>query len=253
MPAPCSPFHTAERFSEASWSVVVAGATAEPRVQTARAELCRIYWPPIYGHLRRSGYNREDAQDLTQSFFQHLLENETLHRASRDKGRFGSFLLGALKRCLADERTRRGAAKRGGGVRFVSLDTFEAEELHHLCADEEAKPDEILDTRWASVLLECALDRVRVEYAAQGKADIFEGLSPFLGGSKPRTSYQEVANRMSLDLGTVKTLIHTLRRRFATAVRREVLQTVSASHEVDDELRRIRSIFARARERTRSF
>lgn len=206
---PCSAFPPEEHFDETSWSVVVAaGATTEPRVQAAQAELCRIYWPPIYGYLRRSGYNREDAQDLTQSFFQHLLENETLHRACRDKGRFGSFLLGALKRCLADERTRRGAAKRGGGVRFLSLDAFEAEELHHLRADEEAKPDEILDARWAGMLLERALRRVRGEYAAQAKPDLFAALSPFLSGSKPGVSYQEVADRMSINLGTVKTLIH---------------------------------------------
>lgn len=252
--ANCSTPQTEERFAETAWSVVVAaGATTAPRAQAALAQLCRVYWPPIYGYLRRTGYNRDDAQDLTQHFFQHLFEEETFRRASREKGRFRSFLLGALKFCLADERTRAGAAKRGGGVQFLSLDAFEAEELHHLSADDEAMPDEILDARWAGVLLEQALTRVREEYAAQGKTDLFELLSPFLGGTKPDTSYQEVADRMGAKLGTVKTLIHSLRGRFATAVRREVLQTVSAPHEVEDELRRMRSIFARTRERTRTF
>lgn len=254
MPATCSAPDTEERFAETAWSVVVAaGATTEPRAQAALTELCRVYWPPIYGYLRRTGYNRDDAQDLTQSFFQHLFENETFHRASRDKGRFRSFLLGALKLCLADERVCRGAAKRGGRVQFLSLDAFEAEELHHLCADDEARPDEILDARWAGVLLERALDRVRAQCAAQGKAELFEVLSPFLGGAKPPTSYQEVADRMASNLSTVKTLIHNLRRQFATAVRHEVLQTVSAPHEVEDELRRMRGIFARTRERIRTF
>ena len=238
---------TDQRFAETAWSVVIAAGAATPaRAHMAMAELCRIYWRPIYAYLRRSGHSRHDAEDLTQSFFQHLLENETLQRASRERGRFRSFLLGALKLCLADEQARRHTLKRGGGAQLISTDELEAEELHHLRADREAAPDEILDARWAGVVLERALDKVRAEYAAEGKGNLFEALSPFLGGIKPHASYQEVADRMSLGLGAVKTLVYRLRQQFASAVRREIIQTVSAPHEVDDELRRLRSVFARA-------
>jgi RNA polymerase sigma factor (sigma-70 family) len=238
---------TDERFADTAWSVVIAaGATTPARAQTAMAELCRIYWRPIYAYLRRSGHPRHDAEDITQSFFQHLLENETLQRASREKGRFRSFLLGALKRCLTDDHMQQHTLKRGGRMQFISTDELEAEELHHLRADHEAAPDEILDVRWASVVLERALDKVRAECTAEGKANVFEALSPFLGGMKPHASYQEVAERMNLGLGAVKTLIYRLRQQFASAVRREIMQTVSAPHEVDDELRRLRSVFARA-------
>src|SRR6266516_7653009 len=141
---------TDERFTETAWSVVLAAGAATPaRAHTAMAELCRIYWRPIYAYLRRSGYKREDAQDLTQSFFQHVLENETLRRVSREKGRFRSFLLGALKLCLAAAQARRHTLKRGGCIQFISTDELEAEELHHLRADHEVAPDEILDARWA--------------------------------------------------------------------------------------------------------
>jgi len=240
---------TNERFAETSWSMVVAaGAETQARAHAAMAELCRIYWPPIYGYLRRSGHNPEDAQDLTQSFFQHLLEHDTLRRASREKGRFRSFLLGALKLCLADERTRRLAAKRGGQMHFVSLDAFEAEELHHLRADDEANPDEVLDARWAGVLLERALERVRAECVADDKIDMFDALAPFLGGGKPELSYEQVATRMKIPVATVATQIHRLRRQFAAAVRAEVLQTVNAPHEVEDELRQLRAVFSRASE-----
>jgi len=245
----CAPHEAGERFEETAWSVVIAtGATTPARAQTAMGELCRIYWRPIYAYLRRSGYDKDDAQDLTQSFFQHLLQNETLRRVSRDKGRFRSFLLGALKRCLADEQMQRHALKRGGRIQFISTDDLEAEELHHSRAVHEAAPDEILDARWAGVVLERALEKVRAECAAEGKAGLFEALSPFLEGTKPHVSYQEVADRMSLGLGAVKTLIYRLRQQFAAAVRREVMQTVSAPHEVDDELRRLRAVFARVRE-----
>src|SRR5262249_3976072 len=178
----------------------------------------------------------------------HLLPNETLRRVSRDKGRFRSFLIGALKRCLADEQMQRYTLKRGGRIQFISTDELEAEELHHLHADHEAAPDEILDARWAGVVLERALEKVRAECAADGKSEMFEALYPFLAGTKPQVSYQEMADQMNIGLGAVTTLIYRLRRQFATAVRREIMQTVSAPHEVDDELRRLRSVFARVRQ-----
>jgi RNA polymerase sigma-70 factor (ECF subfamily) len=249
MAALCASHEAEDRFEETAWSVVIAaGAPTEPRAHAALTLLCQIYWRPIYAYLRRSGYDTHDAQDLTQSFFQHLLQNETLRRASREKGRFRSFLLGALKLCLADEQARRHTLKRGGRIQFISTDELEAEEMHHLRADHEAAPDEILDARWAGVVLDRALHKVRAECAAEGKTDLFEALSPFLGGTKPHVSYQDVADRMNLGLGAVKTLIYRLRRQFATAVRREIMQTVSAPHEVDDELRRLRSVFACARQ-----
>src|SRR5437667_2484852 len=240
---------TDERFTDTTWSIVIAaGATTPARAHDGMAKLCRIYWRPIYAYLRRSGYAKHDAEDLTQAFFQHLLENDTLRRASQQRGRFRSFLLGALKLCLADEHTRRRTLKRGGGAELISTDELESEELHHLRAHHAAPPDEILDARWAGVLLERALEKVRAECSAEGKADLFEALSPFLGGTKPHISYQQVADRMKLGPGAVKTLIYRLRRQFATAVRQEVMQTVSAPHEVDDELRQLRRVFARVSE-----
>ena len=240
---------TGERFTETAWSVVLAaGANTPARAREGMAELCQIYWRPIYAYLRRSGYDAHDAQDFTQSLFQHLLENETLRRVSREKGRFRSFLIGVLKRCLSHEQMQRHTLKRGGGTQFISTDELQSEELHHLRVRYEAAPDEILDARWAGVILERALENLRRDCAAEGKADLFETLSPFLGGNKPHVTYQEVADRMSVGLGAVKTLIHRLRQQFADAVRQEVTQTVSAPHEVDDELRELRRVFARVAE-----
>jgi RNA polymerase sigma factor (sigma-70 family) len=236
-------------FEETAWSVVLAaGAETDARAAAALAELCRIYWRPIYTYLRRSGYDVRDAQDLTQSFFQHLLENETLRRASRDKGRFRSFLLGALKLCLADERARQQALKRGGGVQFIPFDELIAEESHYQPRTSDLSPAESLDARWAGVLLERALERLRGEFAADGKSETFEFLLPFLAGEKAGVSYQDVAQRIGISLGSVKTQIHRLRRRFATAVRSEIMQTVAAPHEVENELRQLRDVFTRLAE-----
>jgi RNA polymerase sigma-70 factor (ECF subfamily) len=245
--APASASHFGDaRFGETAWSVVLAaGNASEPRAHEALAELCRIYWPPVYGYLRRRGYNRDHAQDLTQNFFQHLLQEETVRRASPERGRFRSFLLGALTRCLADEHARLHTIKRGGDAHFISLDDLASEERHQERVASELSPSESLDARWAAVILERALEKVRAAFSREGKAILFETLSPFLAGEKQDISYQEVADRMALSLGAIKTHIHRLRREFAGAVRHEVMQTVGAPHEVDDELRQLRAVFAR--------
>jgi RNA polymerase sigma-70 factor (ECF subfamily) len=214
----------------------------------ALAQLCQAYWPAIYSYIRHHGYGADDAQDLTQSFFEHILENRTLRRASREKGRFRSFLLGALKLCLADEQAHRHALKRGGGVRFLSLGEIAAEEAHHQ-GSSDLSPDEALDARWAGLLLDHAIAALRDEYADNSKSRIFNALSSFLGGEKRDISYDQAAARLGIGVPAVKTLIHRLRREFAATVRREIMQTVSAPHEVDGELRQLRSVFARAAER----
>jgi RNA polymerase sigma-70 factor (ECF subfamily) len=132
---------------------------------------------------------------------------------------------------------------------MISVDALEAEELHHLGMAEELSPAALLDARWAGLLLDRALATVRANFGENGKAAIFEALAPFLAGEKPDISYENVAEQLEVGVGTVKTLIHRLRRQFADALRREILQTVSAPHEINDELRRLRSVFARSRER----
>jgi RNA polymerase sigma-70 factor (ECF subfamily) len=182
---------------------------------------------------------------VTQIFFQRIVEDETLRRASPARGRFRSFLLGALTRCLADEQAHLRAVKRGGGAQFISMDEVAAEEIHHQRVTMNLTPADSLDARWAGLLLERALGKVRAEFSASGKAETFDALSPFLAGEKREISYQEAAKRMGLAMSAVKTHIHRLRQQFASAVRQEVIQTVSAPHEVDEELRQLRGVFMR--------
>jgi RNA polymerase sigma factor (sigma-70 family) len=234
-------------FASTRWTLVLqAGANSDAAAQAALEHLCRIYWPPIYAYVRRRGYAIEDAQDITQSFFQNIIEDQTLRRASRERGRFRNFLLGALKRHVADEHGRRHTLKHGAEIMFISLEQLNAEELHQQQVASDLTPDESLDARWARLLLDRAIASMRSDFQAKQKGETFEALSPFLGGGK--ISYDEAAKRVGVSPSAAKALIHRLRRDFASAVRREILQTVSAPHEVDDELRQLRLVFAHAPE-----
>ena len=158
MLSPSGSRNNGAHFGETAWSVVLAaGSLSESRASEALTELCQMYWPPIYAYLRQRGFNRHDAQDLTQIFFQRIVEDETLRRASPARGRFRSFLLGALTRCLADEQAYLRAAKRGGGAQFITMNEVAAEETHHQRVTMNLTPADSLDARWAVLVLERAL------------------------------------------------------------------------------------------------
>src|SRR6266403_5757176 len=204
MLSPSGSRNSGARFGETAWSVVLAaGNVSESHAREALAELCQIYWPPIYAYLRQRGFNRDDAQDLTQIFFQRTVQDETLRRASPARGRFRSFLLGALTRCLADEQAYLRAVKRGGGAQFISMDEVASEEMHHQRVTMNLTPADSLDARWAGLLLGRALDKVRAEFSANGKAESFDARSPFLAGAKPDISYQDTARRTGVALSAV--------------------------------------------------
>src|SRR3954464_14464348 len=112
-------------FASTRWTMVLdAGESQTPPAEalSALSELCRIYWRPIFLFLRRQGSNPDDAQDLTQGFFEHLIESRAYARADPNKGRFRSFLIGALKHFTAHARAHEHAQKRGGGATLLPLD-----------------------------------------------------------------------------------------------------------------------------------
>src|SRR5437870_3310437 len=121
----------AQWFTTTHWSVVLAARQADsPEAAVALEKLCRTYWYPLYAYVRRQGHSPHDAQDLTQGFFARLLEKNYLDAVGREKGKFRSFLLAALKHFLADESDKARAQKRGGGQKLLSFDTRIAEEVY---------------------------------------------------------------------------------------------------------------------------
>ena len=224
------------------WSVVMAAGTADTsRARDALARLCQTYWHPLYAYVRRLGYSPHDAQDLTQEFFARLLAKKVLAGADESRGRFRSFLLTALKHFLANEWDKARAQKRGGGVVPISIDPAAAETG---CSFEPADPttaDKIFERRWAMTLLDCVLRRLRQEYVASGRENLFEQLKPTLTEASRAVRYADIAVRLGSSEGAVKVAVHRLRQRYRELLRAEIGETVSTPGEVEDELR---SLFA---------
>jgi DNA-directed RNA polymerase specialized sigma24 family protein len=228
-------------FRTTQWELVVtASAEGAAEARIALEELYRLYCYPVYAFIRRRGHGRQDAQDLTQDFFVHLLAKGALGRAEPQRGRFRNFLLGALDHFLANAAERAGAGKRGGGCQWVFLDDDTVEDRYQLAAPEGMTAEKLFETRWAIALIEATFARLRGELETEGKGHVFEAIQGFLMGAK-NASYQQVADTLSLSLGALKTVIHRLRGRYRELLREEVARTVSAPEEVDEELRCLRA------------
>jgi RNA polymerase sigma-70 factor (ECF subfamily) len=225
-------------FHTTRWTIVMRAAQSQaPGGESALAQLCRTYWYPLYLFARRRGYSPDDAQDMTQSSFLHLLEQRALAGVDRLKGKFRSFLLASFQNHLSDAADRDRRLKRGGDKEFVGLDAEEAEERYRFEPIECLTPEKMFDARWAMTLLAEAFNRLRQE-TTDGKTATFGALKVFVDpvNSRAPASYEEVANRLQVSTGAVKTLIHRLRKRYTELLREEVGHTVSDPAEIDEEI-----------------
>ncbi len=224
-------------FATTHWTVVIRAKEGDsPEGSEALAKLCRTYWKPVNAYIRRTVSNWADADDLTQQFFARFLEKKHYTLADRDRGRFRSFLLTCVKHFLANERGRLMAQKRGGGRAAISLDQDGVNSLRAEIADEGTGEREY-ERSWAMTLLGQGRSRVRNEYRCAGKSDRFIQLEQFLPGESSELTYAEVASRLGIPEGTLKSDVHRLKRRYRELLRQEIAQTVGTSGEIDEELR----------------
>ena len=226
---------SAREFHTTHWSMVLHARGDSAGAQAALAKLCAAYWYPLYAFVRRQGLGEHDAQDLTQEFFARLLQKGWLGDVERERGRFRSFLLAAMKHFLANEWDRSRAKKRGGGVATLALDAMSAETRYrHEPADTQTA-EKLFDRRWAMTLLDQVLARLRAEMLAAGKLADFDALKFCLSGEK--TAYAEVARTLDMSEGAVKVAVHRMRERYRALLRAEVAETVAGPEEIEDELR----------------
>ena len=225
-------------FQTTHWTLV-ARAQQSDATATGKAlsNFCEAYWPPLYAFVRRRGHASPEAQDLVQGFFAHLLEQNTLSRADQDKGRLRTFLLGSLQNFLFNEYDRTRALKRGGGRQFVSIDEHLPEAEASMMDTAHLSDSRSYDLIWASNIVTRALRHLQSAFEAEGKAEWFGILRPFIsGGGRIPPNQEETAERLGVPIATLRTLLFRLRQRYREALRTEVAGTVLDPADVEQEL-----------------
>jgi RNA polymerase sigma factor (sigma-70 family) len=229
---------TSRAYTTTHWSVVLAAGQEEtPQATEALEQLCRTYWYPLYAYVRRHGHSPEDAQDLTQDFFAHLLARGFPRGASPERGKFRSFLLVSLRHLLLDQHRRADAAKRGGGQTVFSLDASRAEERFGGEPQHALTPEKLYERDWAMTLLDHAQSRLHEEYAAAGKGDFYERLKAFPLEGKSDRPFEQASAEFGMTTSALKSAVHRMRSRYRELVREEVAHTVADPSELQEEAR----------------
>ncbi len=235
MNAPTAP----RSFQTTRWTIVrQAASSTDPAARQALATLCESYWYPVYAFIRRSGKGSHDAEDLTQGFFARLLEKRILATADPARGKLHSFLLTCVRNFIADEHSRDMALKRGADV-IVSFNPAWAEESYAAEPVNDVTPDRLFQRRWALTVLDFSFQLLREEFAAAGKAALFDALRPFLGfGAEPEKQYEELSASLGLPMGTLKNHAFRLRQRWRELIFEQVAMTLDepTSEDIKGEL-----------------
>ena len=226
-------------FATTHWSVVLEAQGESVAAQNALEKLCRTYWRPIYSFTQRQGIGPEESKDLTQEFFADLLEHRNLTAVRKEKGRFRSYLLGALKYFLADERRRAMAIKRGKGQRLIPLEELNGDERIGIEPADSLTAEQIYDRRWASTLLERVLGLLKNEYVSAGNAALFDCLKQLLPDEPGSPSQADIAGQLGMTANAVRQAFHRFRQRYQLLLREEIAHTVATPGDVEDELRHL--------------
>lgn len=230
-------------FHDTRWTLVARSCGSDAAARGALSELCAAYYAPVVVFLRRDGREEDLARELAHDFFARLLEGGAMEGADPERGRFRSYLLAAVKRFAADQRERAGALKRGGGCEQVSLQSGGTDTEPGLQVEDvkTMAPDAAFDREWAMTLLARSLANLEQALGAEGKADHFAVLKPWLTTGADDQPQATAAAQLGISEAAVKVAIHRLRQRFRETVRKEIAQTVSAPAVIEEELESLRA------------
>lgn len=252
-PAPTSGPSAPSLFATTQWTRVLASRGDEPAARDALAALCADYYPPVVTFLRQEHRDEDAARELAHAFFANLLERHALAGADPARGRFRSYLLGALKHFLANQRARAHREKRGGGREPLPLGSETDTDTHADGAPHGPSapgtpppPDAVFDRAWALSVLDRALSVLERECREAGPeaARQFEQLKPWLTGDPVDRTQGEVARELGQAGGAVRVAIHRLRRRYRDLVKSDIARTVADPADTAEELRHLIAVVA---------
>lgn len=224
-----------DSFHTTRWTQVRSAKADSEDGRKALADLCDAYYEPVVTFLRAELRDADAARELTHEFFAGLLGGGGITRAEREHGRFRSYLLGAVKHFLAHQREAALRLKRGGGAVPVSLDE-DASAMRSIPDAQTLSPEAEFDRQWAVTVLAHALDAVRQECAASGKAAFFEHVKPWLTGDSAYGDQAALANACGMTPAALKMAIQRQKKRFRECVKAEIAGTLEDAAMVEAEM-----------------
>jgi RNA polymerase sigma factor (sigma-70 family) len=229
-----------DTFATTRWTQVLVSRGHSAEGRQALSDLCAAYYGPVVAFLRREGRDEDAARELAHEFFAGVLERQSLDGADPERGRFRSYLLGALKHFLANRRVHELREKRGGRIVHEPL-AVGTDTSPGLAIPDTSTPslDTVFDREWALSILERAFDVMKRECEQSGATREFETLKPWLTGESASRPQADAARELGMNEGAVRVAIHRLRRRFRELVKAEIAQTVNEPGDVAEEMRHL--------------
>lgn len=228
-------------FHPTRWTLVMEARGDSLAARAALSDLCAAYWRPVFEFLVREGRTEDEGQELAQEFFARLLARGSIGDVDPIKGRFRSYVLGALKHFLQERRRNQQREKRGGLVGFESMDApgQDASPGLQVADPNSTAPEMEFDREWAQAIMARGLASVQSSFVKAGKGAQFEVLKPWLAGNISSLSQAEAATELGLSTGAVKVIIHRMRKELRLAVESEIAQTVASPEDIAGELRHL--------------
>jgi DNA-directed RNA polymerase specialized sigma24 family protein len=224
-------------FRTTRWTRVVASRGGSAEAQAALSDLCAAYYPPVVAFLRAEGRDDDGARELAHAFFAYVLQRQTLGGADPARGRFRSYLLGAVKNFLSHHREAARRLKRGGGAEGISLDDTDAGEQRSIADGSGLSPDAAFDRQWALTALARALEALRRECVDDGREVFFDAVKPWLTGEAAHGDQTALAARCGMNANALKVSVHRLKRRFRDLLKTEVAGTLDDPAAIEVEMR----------------
>ena len=221
-----SAFHTTR------WTRVCLAKADSADGRSALADLCDAYYEPVVAFLRSELRDADAAREMSHAFFAQMLGGGTILGADQGRGRFRSYLLGAVKHFLSHQREAAKTMKRGNGATLLPID----DEAVAVADKSTSTPDAAYDRQWALTMLAHAFEALRAECKAEHRERFFDLVKPMLGGDSEHGDQAEIASQCGMNIAAFRMAVHRLRKRLRQCVKAEIASTLDDPAMVEEEM-----------------